>query len=128
REALYNTMRSLGMREAPNAYGLERSKILGKTKLMVNAQQYSLSVIAPLRFAIAAAHKLPVLTETVAIPWPHVIGHDLWQASIDTMPIEAARLLANPELLRQLGDNLHHRLCVEWTFRKGVEEALNETH
>jgi len=113
-----------GLREAPNAWGKERSKILAATKLMVNVHQYPLPVIAPLRFAVAAAHHLPVLTETVKDPFPHVIGHDLWQADYDSLPDEAVKLLENPRLLAQLAENLHERLCVEWTFRRGVEEAL----
>ena len=124
REELYAYICVRGLREAPNAFGKERSEILATTKLMVSVHQYPLPVIAPLRFAIAAAHRLPVLTETVKDPYPHVIGHDLWHADFENIPDEAAGLLENPGLLWQLAKNLHERLCVEWTFRRGVEEAL----
>jgi hypothetical protein len=124
REALYYFMEVNGLRQAPNAWGLERAKILSQTSLMISVHQFSDPVSEPLRLAIAAAHKIPVLTETLADPFPLVIGHDLWQSDLDKFSDVAVELLVYPEFLSILASNLHNALCKEWTFRVGVEEEL----
>ena len=118
-----------GLREAPNGWGDEKARILSSSRLLINAQQYPMGVIAPLRFALAASHRLPVLTERVGDPYPHVIGHDLAQADYDQLPAMAADLLGphNNELRRNLGNNLYETLCEKWTFRHGIEEGLART-
>jgi hypothetical protein len=125
REALYAAIRARGLIEAPtNIWGPARAAVLAQTRLMVSAHQYPAATIAPLRFAIAAAHSLPLLTEAVTDPYPHVLGMDLAHAEYHVLPDAVAGLLRDQERRERLGAMLRHRLCVEWTFRRGVEEAV----
>lgn len=126
RADLYATMRARGLVEAPNAFGAERSKILGRTKIMVNAQQYETPVVAPLRFAIAAAHRMPVLTErATAIS---IYEGSVVQASIDKMPEVAEWMCRFQNFIRVgYGDRLCDLLCGQLTFRRGVLDALQRS-
>lgn len=124
REALYNGMKSLGLRVAPNAFGAERARILAQTRLVVNAQQYPAGVIAPFRFAIAAASRLPVISEEVHDSYPHD-SSDLVQAPYAQLAMATKQLLGEPNRMAELAGRLYLRLCVEWTFRRGVEEAVS---
>jgi hypothetical protein len=123
REDLYRRMRELHLREAPNAFGEARAHILAETTLMVTAHQYPAPVSEPLRIAIAAASHMPVLSETLADPYPHN-QTDLVLASYNEMPAYVEGLVHKPERLKELSEALHQRLCVEWPFRRGVEEAV----
>lgn len=125
REAMYNQMRARGLTEAPNAYGQSRAIVLSQTRLMVNANQYPRPVVAPLRFAIASACKMPVLSERMPEPFPHVENEDLVLEDLARLPDAAARLLADQPRLDALAAAMHQRLCVEWTFRKAVEDAVS---
>jgi hypothetical protein len=126
RENLYHVMRARGLREAPNGWGAIRSQILSQTRIVVSAHQYPARTIAPLRLAVAAAHHLPALSEVVNDPFPHT-ALDLAQATYPAFAEDAQRLLSDPGWLTGLADSLHHRLCVEWTFRRGVEDAVSRS-
>lgn len=126
REHLYGFMRARGLREGPAAWGAERAKVLAASRLMVNAQQYTLPVVAPLRFALAAAYKMPLLTEALHDPFPLVRGQDFDEATIHEMPEKAVEMLRRPDIAI-MGERLYERLCVEWTFRRGVSNALAAT-
>lgn len=127
RENLYMVLAGRGLRMAPIAYGQARHEILLRTRLMLNAQQYHLPVIAPLRFAIAAAYRLPVVSERPADPYPHVLGHDLVGASYEEMVPAVLSALIDEDRLRALGAAMHETLCERHTFRRGVEEGLPAT-
>lgn len=124
RESLYREIRAKGLTEAPNAYGASRSVILSQTRLMVNANQYPKPVVAPLRFAIAAACHLPVISERMPEPYPHEENVDLALAEYEELPGRVVQLLRDQPKMDALAAAMHERLCVEWTFRKAVEDAV----
>ena len=112
RENLYRQLRSMGFTMAPNGFGVERHETLRRTRLMVNAQQYTLPIIAPLRFAVAAAYRLPIVSEALAQPYPHIAGQDFIGADYSALPQLVKETLAD------------ETLCVKWTFRRGVEDGI----
>lgn len=125
REALFRLIQDKGLSMAPSYFpGTERNITLARSRVMVNAHQYPLGVVAPLRFAAAAAHKLPVLTESIVDAYPHTPGVDLVEAAYDAMPDVAFSLVRDASRCAALGEAIYRTLCVEHTFRRGVEEAL----
>jgi len=70
-----------GMTMAPNGWGNERHGRLQRAKFMLNVHQDNFSFIEPLRFALAAAYGLPIITESchdVGIyAGTHIVSADL---------------------------------------------------
>jgi len=110
---------------APDGWGEVREQILLSSRCMVHVHQHDdISTIAPLRFAIAAAYKLPLFTERCA---------DMGMFAglvFECEHVELATMVYNklqPGLAFELNDyrdRLHHFLCEQRTFRYNVEEAL----
>lgn len=126
RISIYSTLRNRGMSEGPNAWGEERSKVLDQSRTMLNVHQTPALIGEPIRFSIAAAYKLPLVTETLLDSWPLSSGVDLLQAHYnDLANLLSAALVSNG--LSDIGENLHKKLCLEWTFRRGVEEGVART-
>jgi hypothetical protein len=124
RESLYAGLRER-WREGPNGWGRERAETLASSRLLLNVHQREFPYVAPLRFALAAAYELPLLTETVHDGVPHLEpGRDYEHAPYEALPALVDRFLAEPGRLVALGRELHHQLCVEWPFRRGVDEAV----
>jgi hypothetical protein len=120
RQSMYTRLKGLGLIEGPSTWGDERTDVLRRSRLMLNLQQYPDPVTAPIRFALAAAYGLPAVSESIK----------------DLHPLEGIVACADydgiPELVRaviahggdKMASDLHERLCVEVTFRKGVEQAV----
>lgn len=124
REAIYVELARRGLSIAPACWGAERDSVLRRSRLLLNLQQYTLPVVAPLRFAVAAAYRMPLVTEAVQNPFP-LTDAELSQAPYDRIVDHVLGLLQwSGSDLDALGDRLHQRLCVDWTFRRGVEQLL----
>lgn len=121
RENVYAALRGRGLREGPSCYGPERDRVLSSSRLMINMQQYTLPVVAPLRFVLAAAYSLPILTEKVHDPYPY--NDDLIQTWYEDMVDGTIRTLARTDL-GEIGLRTHRKLCEEFTFRRCVEDGL----
>jgi len=120
REPIINQLIREGLREGPNAWGAERDAVLRQSRVMLNVQQYELPVYAPLRFALAAAYAMPIVSETMQDPYPLVDG------LVDIVPYTGlvettVRVAATPG---DRGARLFQALCVDRTFRGEIEKAL----
>lgn len=116
-----------GFRPAPNAWGPRRSSLLRVSRLVLNIHQTPAPVAEPLRFALAAAHGIAVVSETIDEPWPLRTGEDYIEAPIGALPDLVSDCLRNPVRLARVARSLRSRLCSEYTFRAGVEDALDRT-
>lgn len=108
---------------ATSAWGARRHLILSQTKAYLHTHQWdNIPTIAPLRMVVAAAYSLPVLTETVADVG--IFGDCILQADYPYYAdCVTAWIHANGQLA-EMGARLHDRLCVEYPFRKCIEDAL----
>jgi hypothetical protein len=101
-----------------------RSTALLASKLMVHTHQWeNQRGVAGLRWAIAAAHHLPLLSETVVERGFFQPRH-FAQADYDFLPVMAGYMLRDEQILKDYAAALYDWLCVEWTFKKVVERAL----
>lgn len=99
----------------------QRNDILCQTRLMLHVHQHdNAPFVAPQRIAIAAAHHMPVISETT--PGAGDLGAYLMTAPYDQIA-ETVRIALDLGA-SDSGDRLYQFLCVERTFRTCVLEAL----
>jgi hypothetical protein len=106
---------------APNGWQ-DRSQRLAQSHLAVVPQQDAPPhAVTPLRFAISAAFKLPMVYEAETDTYPFIDGEHFFHASYESIPAKVKEVLKDPDKLREVGEAIHHKLCVETNFRKSVE-------
>lgn len=127
RKELLARLEEQGLRVSPNAWGAERAEILASSKLLLGVDRVEgFHIQSPLRWAIAAAYGLPIVNEGVGDPYPLEAGKSVLVAPYEQLEETILWALKSPEreLIALRGAI---KLCWEWTFRKGVEEALGRT-
>lgn len=120
-------LKGFGLRIAPceNQWGIDRSVNLIKSGVMVHVHQNDNQPgIAPLRWCLAAAHKLPIISETVndrgIFGYTHMVT-----SGYNTLAEFTAHMLKHSPLeLENYALALHNLLCERLTFRKSVEAAV----
>lgn len=127
RQAITQRLKAEGLSVAQNEnlWGLERSAVLCQSKVMVHVHQHETAPgVAPLRWCLAATHKLPLITET--IPDRGIFGYSyLLMTSYNFLPEFTAMVVRDSYgRLQDFGLALHNLLCRDLTFRKSVEAAL----
>jgi len=127
REEVYAELRKRGLREAPNEPGPHRPYVLARTRLILQVHQTPLMVGSPQRAAVAAAHGLPFITETISDPWPLVAGEDHLQSPREALPGLVEQTLLDSRKMAALGDRLRSRLCEEHSFGQCMRQASADT-
>lgn len=123
---IINRLHGLSLSIAPNAWDEARHQYLSQSACMVHIHQHdAYPTIAPLRMALAAAYRLPVITETPKdrglFGYTHLLNSDYKNLPEFTeMWIHRNGVHA----MRDYGYALHGLLCQQQTFRKCVEDAL----
>ena len=123
RELIRDGLKQRGLTIAPQGWGMQRHDVLSKSRLMLHVHQSDEGRgIAGLRWAIAAAYKLPLISETVD-DLGIFSAWDFLQADYENISLKLANtihLLA----LSEYTDTLYNKLCVENTFRAIVDRSL----
>lgn len=113
-----------GLTVAPSVWNPERDALLKSAACMVHIHQWdNVSTVAPIRFAIAAAYGLPLISEQVQdrdIFEDVVLFSDY--AAISRYTATLVRRYA--DVLKERGVALHELLCSEYSFRTCIERAL----
>lgn len=126
REQVYVPM-SQQLRMPPfSAWNADRDRILRSSKCMAYVHQTAMPIGAPLRMALAAAYRLPVISERLADPYPHEDGSDVILADYGEI-LPKTRAWLSDSRLPGIGENLYQKLCVQMPFKKCVEEGLERT-
>lgn len=124
RERIAQDLRQRGLTIFSGAWGAERHLALCRSRTMLHVHQHGhIKGVACLRWALAAAYKLPVITE------------DLWDGGIFRdrvhMLVVNYHNLANcvnvwtrNGMLYGMAEALHRLLCHDRTFRRNIEAAL----
>jgi len=103
------------------AWGADRDAMYNAARLALNIHQDGdMATLPPLRLVVAAAYRLPFLSETVADQGTfagRIITED-YHHLIDRVPYWLAQDLTG------YADALHALLCEDWTFAKSVEANL----
>ncbi len=126
RSPIKSQLEQMGLKIAPNAWGLERDRALTESRAMLHIHQHDdVATVAPQRWALAAAYKLPLITEGVEDSGLFDFSHAL-STDYNNLASIAHDFIRrhDPRTLETYGTALHQFLCVEHTFRKCVEAAL----
>lgn len=117
-------LKRLGLSVSPSVWGPDRDEILESSTSLINIDRVEgMHLSAPLRFVLAAAHRIPILTEKIEDPHPLVAGEGFLESPYASLPAFIAECLRGKDL-RPFGENAYRMLCIEHTFEKGVRGAL----
>lgn len=125
RSAIVESLRNVGLIIAPNGWETGRDLALRSSRMMLHIHQHDNAPYnAFMRLAVAAAYKLPVVSEMVADTVPYVKGGDTYTVLYSDYANLAQAVLFGLDNLDYLGEWLHDFLCVRNTFKSCVEGAL----
>lgn len=126
RQAITQQLRVRAVNVAPseNLWFRQRSIVLMQSLAMLHVHQHDNAPgIAPLRWCLAAAHHLPMISETVndrgIFGYTHMVTADYAHLAEFT-----AHMLKDERLLADYAAALNDLLCHQLTFRKSIEAAL----
>jgi len=126
RQHVVDELLGRGIKLAPNAWGKEeQDRVLAETRLVLNVHQYEDSpMVAPIRFAVAAAYGIPIVTEA--------LREGQQRGYIARVRFELlARIVSdvldpiNGDFLAKAGYELHREFCVDTDFHREIEKRLN---
>lgn len=130
RSLIKNALQERGFTIAPNGWGQARHDALVRSRLMVHVHQWeNIPTIAPLRWCIAAAYGLQIISESVNDRRPFAAG-DFMTADYDNLVETVVKALQDQRQdqtdgrINSYGYNLRNYLCRVLTFRESVERAL----
>jgi len=113
-------LREKGLTLAPNAWGLERHNLLMQSRVMLHVHQNNHRYVAPQRWALAAAYKLPMVSETLdnlaLFHCTGVLTYDYEELSKEI----TSWVKTTDKGLTQLGEHLHQFLCFDHPFAREV--------
>lgn len=123
RQVITSQLENAGLRLAPvsGLWGRQRSDALLRSWCMTHTHQNdNMQGVASLRWALAAAHHLPMITETVNDRG--IFGYTyMVQSDYEHLAAFTVNMLRDKARLRDYGEALHSLLCIENTFRKVIE-------
>lgn len=126
RQVITRQLQECGLSIAPNSglSGYVRSTVLNQSHVMTHTHQEDTTKgVAPLRWCIAAAHKLPIITEMIPDRGIFTPSY-MVQAEYGYLAAFTAQMLHDKRLLSDYAGALHQLLCVDYTFRAGVEKHV----
>lgn len=100
----------------------ERHDLLRSTRLMLHVHQHDAPAVTPLRLALAAAYRLPVISEAVPEPGPY--AEAVLFTDYDNLPSHARLHLDGKLGTENWGDLLYDLLCVRHEFGAEVLRVL----
>jgi hypothetical protein len=126
RQVVQVQLEDRGLKLAPisNQWGTARSTTLLSSKLMLHIhQREDTKGIAPLRWCLAAAHKLPLITEQV--PDAGIFdARYMMQARYETIASFTSEIVKEWRILQEYSEALYQLLCVDYTFKRSVESHV----
>jgi hypothetical protein len=124
RDAPFAALRSR-LREGPaGRRDGQRDELLHRSRLMVNVHQTPAAVGEPLRFALAAAYALPLVSETLNDSFPMRPSEHFVMATLDEVPDAVHRTLGRSDRT-EIGRRLQQLLCDTLTFERCVKSAVS---
>lgn len=124
RNTAFGRMQERGLTLAPNCWGDERDAAIKASSAVVHVHQNdNVPTVAPLRFAIAAAWRKPLISESVIDRG--IFSDCVLYADFDVIP-EYTDLMTRRyrDLLQGKADELYELLCIKNSFRSFIESAL----
>ena len=125
RSIMSDIARAVKIRPGPNCWGPTRHRVLLQSRFMVQIHQVSEPYGALLRIALAAAYRMPLLSETVEDPYPLVVGDHFAMENVGRLPELVRQALQDPyDKWKEMGNRLHDLMCVQHRFADEVRGAV----
>jgi len=126
RKRIKDQLQEAGFSIAPNGWNEERHRTLLQSRIILHIHQHeNIPTIAPLRWCIASAYGLPIISETVSNRAPFLPQHFItWDYDELIEKVTQHLQMHQYGWLNEYGTNLHNFLCHEMTFRNSIERAL----
>ena len=118
-------MQQRGLKIAPDGWDINRHRSLQTSRVQVHIHQHEqIRAVSPLRFAVAAAYQLPIITETLEDSG--ILSECLLQADYAHLPNAVVDHLGRNRvsMLHACATLLHVQLCHHHTFTKCIQAAL----
>jgi hypothetical protein len=125
-----NLLRLITGKVAGEAMGEERDKILRSSRFMLNIHQDDWPIIEPLRFALAAAYGLPILSEQCSDCYPYnriVEGQYIWMRPYYQLQDQVNALLTDESCfgeMQAMGHRAHDLMTTEFEFGRIVRNTV----
>ena len=121
-----------GLRIAPNAWGDNRNNLLCQTRIMLCIHQDEFPYIEPLRYAIAAAYGMPILTEHIEMcdTFPYVVGMNIITGGMlnentsSLVGVFGQQMVHDYDNWYEWGLKFRELMTCEYSFRNCVEKFL----
>lgn len=110
-----------GFNIAPNGWGEARRNALQSSRFMLNVHQDEWFYMEPLRFVLAAAYGLPILSEKLEDPYPYMRVRQFDLVNMEEAMHEA---LVNQEQAAEAALYMRERMLTDFTFRHSLESFL----
>lgn len=126
RQIITRQLQAEGLALAPNSglWGSVRSTVLQQSHVMLHThQEVATTGIAPLRWCLAAAHGLPLITESVPDRGIFTYGY-MVQADYDYLAKFTGQMLQDKRLLADYSLALQNLLTRDYTFKVGVDSHV----
>lgn len=123
RQVVTAQLENAGLRLAPisNLWGRQRSITLLQSHAMVHVHQHDhMPTVAPLRLCLAAAHRLPLISETIRDAGIFDYRY-MMQARYETLASFSAHVLSDKHILADYAYSLYDLLCVQQVFKRVVD-------
>lgn len=127
RQVITQQLKDKGLRLSPpeKMWSIERSTALLRSNLMLHVHQNdNTNTIAPLRWCLAAAHHLPIVSESVTDRGIFKGVLHMTQCDYPYLAEFVSEILKDQQFLDKSAQVLHHLLCVQWPFKRTIEEGL----
>lgn len=124
RASLIGYLTDNGVTIAPDKWGVERHTALTQSRLMIHIHQHeNTPTVSPLRWALAAAYQLPLISENVTDAG--IFGStDNLHYPYENLASEIIHWRNQSDDLQRYANNLYTRLCVDYPFKMTIERAL----
>jgi hypothetical protein len=127
RSNIVGHLKQEGIRIADNGWGEDRHDKLIHTRFMLNVHQDDWPVIEPLRFALAAAYAIPVISESMEDPFPYSRGgvnHHFTQIRYHSLvPLIKRMCHESYAPHRAMGLRMYDLMTTEYEFGRQVRKA-----
>ena len=131
RDQIYAGLVHRGLKMAPPDWAASRQLAWNSSKVLVNVHQNAVLGGEQIRFAMAAAYSVPLISEALADPYPLVQGVDFLGADYGNLVERAYQAITGPqEQLDEIAKNLREKLTGYYNFKdcvlRGVAESLKK--
>lgn len=115
---------AVGSYADPNCWGEERTKLLNRTKIMLNLARTS-GEFPDLRLILGMANKALVLSEPIYRPDPFVAGRHFVSSSIGEMPEKIRYYLSHDTERAAISERAHRLITQDVTMEGSVSRILD---